>query len=90
MVEYHDIKWKQDEGFKYAISTGEEYYYEGVRNDQLVFECVYPGDFRWGGSKNVEWSQKGTWAARESWLTLEDAEHRHAMDLTERDLKDLE
>jgi hypothetical protein len=90
LVEYHDIKFKNTLGFKHAVCTAEEYYYEGARNGELVFEEVSPMYFNWGGSLGVEWSQHGTWAKREKWLTYQDVTQRHAMHLSERDLKDLD
>lgn len=90
LVDYHDIKWTDVEVFKHGVISGEGYVYEGERNEKLVFEDVHPMFFDWGGSMNTEWSQHGTWAKRENWLTVEDAQQRHALYLNERDLKDLE
>ena len=88
--EYHNIKFKNTLGFKHAVCTAEEYYFQGERNGQLVFEEVPPIYFNWGGSLGVEWSQHGTWAKRENWLTYQDVTQRHAEHLSERDLKDLD
>ena len=90
LVELHDIKYKDVQGFKHAVVTGEEYYYEGERNNQLVFEAVNPTYFDWGGSMDTEWSNEGTWAKREGWYTYEDITTRHAEYLSEKDLRELD
>ena len=90
LVDYHDMKWTDVEVFKHGVIAGEAYVYEGERNEKLVFEEVHPMFFDWGGSMSTEWSQHGTWAKRENWLTIEDAQQRHALYLDEKDLKELE
>jgi len=90
LVEYHEIYHKQVEGFKHAVITGEEYYYEGSRNGKLVFEVIPPMNFRWGGSRSEEWSQNSTFCRYEDWYTIEDAIQRNFTYLEKKDLKDLE
>ena len=90
LVDCHDVKWKEVEGFRHAVVTGEEYYYEGERNDKLVFEVVHPMFFDWGGDMDTEWSQNGTWAKRERWASPESIMQRHALYLDEKDIKLLE
>lgn len=89
LVEYNDIWYQQLIGFKHAVITGEEYYYQGIRNEELVFEYVPPMYFQWGGSQRTEWVQHGTWAKLESWYTEEDIVQRHFKHLSDRDIKDL-
>ena len=90
LTECYDIRAEQIEGFKHAVVTAEEYYYQGVRNEELVFETVPPAYFEWGGSHETEWVQHGTWARRERWLAPEEAITRHALAYTEANLKQLE
>lgn len=90
LIEYHDIKWKDTQGFKHAVVMAEEYYYVGERNGDIVFEVVPPTFFDWGGSMENEWSQHGSWAKRETWLSYQDITQKHAQYLSEKDLKELD
>ncbi len=90
LVDTQDIRWKQSEGFKHAIITGEEVYYTGIRHDEPVFEPVNIMYFTCGGSQNTEWVQKKTWARYEQWLTYEDATQKYAEYLKPKHYKYLE
>lgn len=89
LVAHHDIKWKQEEGFKHALITGREIYYIGDRHGEPTFELVNPKYFHWAGSQNTEWIQDGSWAKSEQWLTIEDAMQKHAEQLTRKSHKEL-
>lgn len=89
-VTHEDINYKQQQGFKHAIVTGNEFYYVGEENGDPVFRVVNPKFFNWGGSQNTEWVQDGTWAKYEEWLSVEEATQRFAEVLKKKDYKQLE
>lgn len=90
LVDFLDIKFKQDEGFKNAIVTGEEIYYVGERNGDVVFDIINPKYFTWYGSQHTVQYEKGDWAKYEQWFSIESSMQRHAMTLDNKNLKDLE
>ena len=90
VIERQDVKHKIDQGAKHAIAVGEEYYYVGIEHGEPVLKLVNPKFFKWTGSRDNEWSHKGTWATYEQWLTYEDALQKHAEDLKNKDLEELE
>jgi|GEM_PF-3132831 len=90
LVDFLDIKYKQDEGFKNAIITGEEIYYVGDRNGDVTFDVINPKYFSWLGSQHTTRYEKGDWAKYEQWFSVEASMQRHAMTLRKKDLKELE
>jgi hypothetical protein len=83
-----DIHLEQVKGFKNAVVTGEEYYYSGEYNGNLLFQAINPMHFSWGGGdKENEWSQFSDWAKRERWLSYQQTISRHADRLTPKDLQ---
>lgn len=89
-VDFLDIKSKQDNGFRDAITIGEEIYYVGERNGDVCFDLINPKHFQWGGSQDTIWYQEGDWAKHESWHSVSSALQRNAMTLGKKDIKDLE
>lgn len=90
LKDFCDIKYKQDEGFKNAIITGEEIYYVGDRNGDVVFDVVNPKYFTWLGSQHTTRYEKGDWAKYEQWFSIEASMQRHAMTLDRKDLRNIE
>lgn len=87
LVDKLDIRFEQINGFKYAVATGEEYYYVGPYNGQLQFECVHPKYLSWGGGdRENEWVQHADWVKRERWLSYQQLISRHADKLSSRDI----
>lgn len=89
LVDRHRIKQKQDEGAKFAIATGEEYYLVDTHNDDLTFDCLLPSGVTYGGSSETEWVQDMSWAKIEKWLSIEEATQKYAEYLSEKDWKEI-
>lgn len=81
----------QQEGFKHAIITGQEYYYIGERYGEPVFEFVNPKYLRYDtGSQNEVWCNKGDWAKYEQWFSFPKITQRHAEKLNKAHWAELE
>lgn len=52
IMEYHNIKYMTDEGFKYMLSSGSEVYYRGIENGKPVIRLVNMMNFRNLNSQN--------------------------------------
>ena len=89
LIDQLDIKRKQDEGAKFAIATGEEYYLVDTHGDDLIFESLLPASVSYGGSAETEWVQDMSWAKIERWLSVEEATQKYAEYLSEKDWKEL-
>jgi len=89
LVEKLKIKEKQDEGSKFAIVTGEEYYLVDTHNDDLIFEPILPSSLSYGGSSETEWVQEMSWAKIERWLSIEDATQKYSEYLSEKDWQEI-
>lgn len=88
LVDRFNIRFEQVKGFKNAVVTGEEYYYAGIYDDDLLFEAVNPMYLSWGGGDHEnEWSQHADWAKRERWLSYQQIISRHARYLDKKDIE---
>lgn len=91
IIDMNNIKFKQVNGFKHAVATGEEYYYVGVYNGQLTFEEVHPSFLTWGGGdRENEWSQHADYIKRERWLSYQQIISRHSDKIDKKDLELIE
>ena len=89
--ERFNIKFKTIEGFKFAVTTGEEYYFSGLRGGKLLFEAIHPGFITWGvGDAENEWLQYGDWVKRERWPSYQQFISTHASDLDEKHIIELD
>ena len=89
LLEYQDIRSKQQEGFKHAIITGKEVYYVGDEHDEPIMELINNKYFQWQGSRDTEWIQDASWCKYERWLTIEDAIQKYSEDLSRSDIEKL-
>jgi hypothetical protein len=90
LLEYLDVKFVQDEGFKSAIATGEEIYYVGHRNNDVVMDLLNAKHYTWSGSQHTTRYEKGDWGKYEQWFSIDALMQRHAMALDGKDLRELE
>lgn len=89
LIDQLQIKQKQDEGAKFAIVTGEEYYLVDTHNDNLMFEPILPSSLSYGGSEETEWVQEMSWAKIEKQLSIEEATQKYTEYLSEKDWEEL-
>lgn len=77
LMDYLDIKFTTDEGFKHAVITGEEIYRVGIRHNMPFVELVDPMGFYSVGRPNSFFIEDSTAAKYDQYVTLSDIYNWH-------------
>lgn len=89
LIDELEIKEKTDEGARELLIAAEEYFYVGIRNNDIVYEMVQPEELEYGGSKGTEWVQDMRWVKRITYRDVEDVLQDFALDLTNKNIDEL-